>query len=227
MASDSDKPESVGGAPARLRPVDIARDWGTSRAYASKKVSEGCPTDSLEAARAWRQAHATRGIGTRSKLPPPAPDEISASPLVTSNAPPAPSIVPLALHVELASLESSLAAAITVEEQAHRLVNEAMRPGEKSSVLESRIRAYSVACKNRSEREAAVREELERRKIVVRMDEAKALFGRGLMDMVPKLRALGSMIGIRCNQDNPVLAADTIDAAVRSILASGERAYAA
>src|ERR1041385_9266923 len=44
---------------------EIARDWGVDRSYVSKCVNKrGCPTDSLENARDWRQAHASKRAPT-------------------------------------------------------------------------------------------------------------------------------------------------------------------
>lgn len=64
-------PGHRGGAPVpsglKLTATEIARDWGTSRAYVSRCIQRGCPVVSLEEARAWRVANSRYGVGYRSK----------------------------------------------------------------------------------------------------------------------------------------------------------------
>ena len=46
---------------------EIAKSWGTSRAYVYKLAKKGCPVDSIEAASDWRSANAKLGAGYRSR----------------------------------------------------------------------------------------------------------------------------------------------------------------
>ena len=138
---------------------EIARDWGVSRPYVSKCVHRGgCPTTSLQAAREWREYCA-------SKRPPTNPKQIAKllgedadsegfSKHKTDNPPP-PS---------LDSLHDALEAAISAQEQASWLLQEATSEATDSKMamllavhnktLELRLRAeaqYRGALKTRLE----------------------------------------------------------------------------
>src|ERR1051325_11081211 len=67
METASDTPQPAPVAPIALTASDIARDWGCARQYAARKIKEGCPTESLEAAREWRLRNSKRGVGFRSR----------------------------------------------------------------------------------------------------------------------------------------------------------------
>ena len=49
----------------RLTPPELGRAVGFSRQYASKKMKEGCPTDSLENATPWFVENASYGVAER------------------------------------------------------------------------------------------------------------------------------------------------------------------
>lgn len=92
---------------------------------------------------------------------------------------------------------------------------------------EQTIRAYNCARDGRFVAEKAVREELERRKILVPLDEAKRLGRRGYEIMLPELLSLGARIAGEVNPSNPVLAASKIDHAMSNIIARAQESYAA
>jgi len=217
MAGPSDTPSEASAS--RCSAADIARDWGVSRAYVSKCKAKGCPTDSLEAARAWRSENAKYGVGYRSKAAP------SDAPPPTTPAAASSSPEPVR-SLNLTSLKDSLNAAIQVEQEAHRLVADAQRNCEKTSILEARIRAYNNARDGRFNAERAFREEMERQNVLVPLDEAKALGRKGYDVMIPALRAVGSRIAPDCNPQDPLLAKRLIDAEIEAIIAQAREVYA-
>jgi len=221
MAGPTDSVSSP--ALSRCSAADIARDWGVSRAYVSKCKAKGCPTDSLEAARAWRNENAKYGIGYRSKTGANSPED--AEPKASATAPPVSTISPVQ-SLNLTSLKDSLNAAIQVEQEAHRLVLDAQRTSEKTSILEARIRAYNNARDGRFNAERAFREEMERQNILVPLSEAKAIGRRAYDVMLPALRAIGSRIAPDCNPTDPLIAKRLIDAEVEAVIAQAREVYA-
>lgn len=226
--------------------AEIARDWGTSRAYVSKCVGKGCPTSSLEAAREWRQNNATYGVGYRSKSrpkqtsekrsetstldeneSPPPENRVGESPPPGSSPPIADSIRVSRSSVDLRSLESSLQAAIVVEQEAYSLVRKAQEEEGKTSVLEARIRAYNSARDGRFAAERAFREEMERQRVLVPLAEAKALCRRGYDVIVPLLRSLPKNASALCNPSEPLHAARILEREVEAIIAQAQAEYAA
>lgn len=219
------------GPPKPLTPTQIAADWETSRAYTSKCIKNGCPTDSLESARKWRVENSKYGVGYRSKNAPssPAPAESeaasptgnprkSASQSKSSGSP---------IHSrDLSTIEASLAAAIEVEQEAHRLVLSAQME-KKDSILSVRIAAYNKAQANRLQAQEAVQKYLTVQRVLVPMAEAKAEARRGYDVIVPQLRALSKNAGPLCNPDNPLRAANILAQQVEAIIAQAEREYAA
>lgn len=230
MPTESEPSASTESAPSseKLTAAAIARDWqqrqgtsGPSRAYVSSCIKKGCPTNSLEAAWEWRVANSKYGVGYRSAgagVGTPAESEVSPTespPEETSKSPPESSLPKVA---DLSSLESSVAAAVEMEEAAFT--------NAKAAKTEAAIRAYNNARDGRFAAERAYREEMERRGILVPMEEAKSLGRKGYDVMLPALRSLGSRIGGTVNPSDAVRAADVIDREITAIIAQAEAAYA-
>lgn len=215
MASDYDTPAG-GPETKKLTAAEIARDWGTSRAYVSARIKAGCPTTTLEAARTWREENSRYGVGYRSKGKPKPGDGDAELPLSATKR---ERDADLPAATDLTALQSSVKAAIQMETVAYG--------NALAKNTEANVRAYNNARDGRFAAEKAYREEMERRKILVSMDEAKALGRRGYDILLPKLRALGSQIAADCNQEQPLQAMRVIDHAIASILAMAEQAYAA
>lgn len=221
MPSNSDAQAADAGSAKKLSAAEIARDWqrqqgttGPSRAYVSACIKKGCPTDSFDAAWDWRVKNSKYGVGYRSKGGKTTQAGDVESPAESVAEPPAtPKIA------SLNALESSLKAAIQMEEIAHR--------NALALKTEAAIRAYNNARDGRFEAERAFREEMERRRILVPLDEAKQLGRKGWDVMLPALRALGSRVGGDANPVDAVRAAGVIDREVEGIIAQAEAAYAA
>lgn len=165
-------PDPIEPAPALgkpFTPTQIAADWGCSRPYARKQIDRGCPTDTLEAARAWRLANSVRGIGFRSKRKTtpetgandPAQVDVSegegaasasvgggGSVVPVETAPPeppheaqTPPDAPLRKESAIDSIEAALASAIDIEKQCHSMVVDAQTfKGSKDDIAEAQGR---------------------------------------------------------------------------------------
>jgi len=210
-ASDSEKAPSA---------ADVARDWRCSRAYVTKLVKKGCALTSLAAARKWREENARYGVGYRSKsaAKPEAPQTGSqkAAP---------PKDAPNVQARDLTTLDASLAAAIEVEQEAHRLVAVAQK-AQNDALIAVRIAAYNKARDGRFATETAYREELERRRVLVELNEAKAIARKGYDVMVPLLRALSKNAGPLCNPSDPLHASRILEQQIEAIIAQAEKEYA-
>lgn len=225
MASpESDAP----GSENKLTPTQIAKAWGCSRAYASKCIGKGCPTDSIEKANAWRVETSKYGVGYRSKggagiaAPPTAPPEATTP---AKHAPRARDTSPTELR-DLSNIESSLVAAIEVEQEAHRLVIEAQK-ARTDNILAVRIAAYSKAQANRLEAEERVQKYLLAQRILVPFTEAKAEARKGYDAIIPQLRALSKNAGPLCNPENPLRATKILEQQIEAIIAQAAKEYEA
>lgn len=220
------------GSEKNLTPTEIAKVWGCSRTYASKCIKKGCPTDTIDAATKWRAEHAKYGVGYRSKggagvapSPTDSPEsEPSAAPAKTKSR--AKDLAPLDV-LDLSSIESSLIAAIGVEQEAERLVREAQRDRSQRGVMSVCIAAYSKAQANRLEAEERVQKYLLAQRILVPFTEAKAEARRGYDALIPQLRALSKNAGPLCSPENPLRATQILAAQIEAIIAQAEKEYAA
>lgn len=225
-------PENDAPGPEKpLTPTQIAKVWGCSRAYASKCIGKGCPTDSIEKANAWRVENSKYGVGYRSKGGPARPLSPDASGAGTDDAERASQkkrdkdTSPTETR-DLSSIESSLIAAIEVEQEAHRLVIEAQKE-RKDAILSVRIAAYSKAQGNRLEAEERVQKYLLAQRILVPFTEAKAEARKGYDAIIPQLRALSKNAGPLCNPENALRATKILEQQIEAIIAQAAKEYAA
>lgn len=219
-----------------VKAVEIARDWGCTRAYASKKIKQGCPTDSLEAARAWRVKHAVRGIGFRSKGSKPKAETAASAPVTPtvedkgeevpakSEGGRGPAATP-ARSKELATIEDSLAAAIEVEQEAHRLVVEA-QSARNDEILAIRISAYSKALDGRLSAEEKVHKLKERQGVLIEMDFAKQLTRKAWIPLLTRLRSIPRRAAMKVNPHDDVHAEQVLAAEIEDAIKEARDAFA-
>ena len=223
MASpDIDAPSSE----KKLTPTKIAKDWGCSRAYASKCIGRGCPNDTLEKARAWRVEHAKYGVGYRSKGGAGVLAAHGEGDVPAAKSPPGKKDTSPTELRDLSSIESSLTAAIEVEQQAHRLVIEAQK-AKTDAILSVRIAAYSKAQANRLEAEERVQKYLLAQRILVPFADAKTEARKGYDALIPQLRALAKNAGPLCNPENALRATNILSQQIEAIIAQAAKEYAA
>ena len=171
---------------SKISAAEVARAWGTSRAYVSKCVKRGCPLDSQEAANAWRVENSRYGVGYRSRGANEAADE---------HPPKTPRV---RRSGRVSTIEQSLEGAIRVEAEALRLVTEAQRDGY-DNLISVRIAAYNKARDGRMEAEKAVLEYKEREKILVPWDAVVERVRKLLVPLLVRFRTVGRRAGPQAN----------------------------
>jgi len=218
-AAGQDRPNEPGESGQKTtvpRLADIAADWGCSVPYVSKMKSRGCPVDSLESARRWRAEHSGgRGAGYRSKRKEEAAvnGEIPGIPAV-----PRPHLGSSPQGKNLKSLQSSLKGAISVEQSAMRLVDDAMA-NKRDELLSVRIAAYNKARDGRYDSEKVVQEILQKNRTLIPLDEAKRMVGKVLGTIFSRLRAVPRRAAPKANPVDDVLAEEVIRIEIEAAIA--------
>lgn len=203
--------------------ADIARDWGTTPQYVAAKVKEGCPTDSLENARLWRQAHAmSKGDSQKFSLRRLVDEHEDDSPEARERRKkyleehPA---IPKDLSIEDALLQARNTAA-----EAYRLLQEAMLtdlPSQIAPLLNIHNKALEALWKS----EQCYREELERRGILIEVSAANELSRRAWQIVVSRLSALPQNMAPRCNPHDPNHAMELLQKECTSIVADVRKVF--
>lgn len=205
--------------------AEIARDWDVSHQYVSKKVKQGCPTDSLENARLWRQAHAQSKLPTHtSSIQQIIEEKDDDSPearerrkkfLEGRENPTLPKDLPI---------EAQLQNARNVAAEAYRLVEEAMLVGKASSIAPL-VAIHNKAAEALWKAEQSYREELERRNVLIEVSQANELARRGWEIVVARLSALPQNVAPRCNPHDPNHAMDILQHECAAIIADARKAF--
>ena len=208
--------------------VQIARSFGVSRAYITKLVRKGMPLDSFEAAKKFRQAHASKRATT-------SPVQIAkhleeeqddGSPKTCTRRDEyfrrklAQEHRPSERH-----LDDALCAAIQASNEAFRLLHEAMIEG-RDSVISARVSVHNKALEARFKAESAYREELERRRMLIPLAEAMEIARRGYEVILQRLKALPQNVAQRCNPTDPDRAITVLESECTAILADAQKVYA-
>lgn len=209
----------------------IARDWGTSRAYVNQCVKSGCPTDSLENARDWRKANATKRAPTN-------PKQIAKS-LAEEKEDDSPDARErrkkyFETHPKATSLPGadedefyqSLHDAREVRRDAYRLYQDAVID-EADDKLAVRLALHTKALEALQEAEKRYREEMERRRVLIPLNDAKDMARRGYDVMISRLSALPQNLASRVNPHDPHHAMDILQLECTGILSDARKAIAA
>lgn len=189
----------------------IARDWGTSREYVTKCVKKGCPIDSFEAARLWRDAHARQRPPTNPKQL--ARLEDSGVPRVTVSVTPSK------------TMDETLQNAIRAADEAWRLLSEAMLEG-KDSKISIRLGVHNKAVEARIRAETMIREEQERRKVLIPLAKAQEITRVAFEVIIKRLTSLPQNIAPRCNPHDPAHALEILESECTGIIAAAQQAIA-
>jgi major membrane immunogen (membrane-anchored lipoprotein) len=198
----------------------VAVDWGVKAPYVHQKVKEGCPLDSLEAARAWRQANCKYGVGYRSKSGKQAGNDTPAHPSPQSKKPEATQHYDNAPIGKLAALEDSLKSAIANE----RLADEQVAAAS-PNMLGVAIGAANKAREGRLKTEEMIQKLRERENITITMDAAKAMMRRTFIPLLNRLRSLGRDIAFEVNPSDDVHAEKIITEKMEALIAELRTAY--
>jgi hypothetical protein len=209
-------------------PTEISKDWKTGRPYVCKCIKKGCPTDSFESARLWRQAHTTQRATT-------SPAQI-AKQLAEENNDASPAACTRSRkhfkeNVNGTSSRSddrfadALASAIEAQKEAWRLLKESMAEG-KDSKIGVRLAVHNKAVEALFKAAKEHREELERTRILIPLSEAMDLTRRGYDIILSRLRLLPPNAALRCNPTNPHHAMAILETECTEIIAEARRVYA-
>jgi hypothetical protein len=123
-------------------------------------------------------------------------------------------------------LANALNSTIQVQEEAWRLLREAMTEG-KDSKISVRLSIHSKAVEARLKAEQSHREELERRSILIPLAVANDMTRRGLGVIVERLRCLPQNVAPLCNPANAHHAVEVLEEECNAVLAEAQQAYAA
>jgi hypothetical protein len=193
--------------------AEIAKDWGCTPQYVSGCVKKGCPKDSFELAREWRNANTVKqgkkGPHTFAFLedPPPRRQRLE-DPWVPSNN---------------GSLDEALEASVRSCNEAWKLLDEAFLEG-KPSKIGVWLNLHNKALEARVKVERMIREELERQKVLIPMTEAKTSVRRVCEIIVSRLGAMPQNIAPRVNPHNPDHAMEILQDECAGIIADAQKA---
>lgn len=213
---------------------DIAKSWGTSRAYVYKLAKKGCPVDSVEAASEWRSANAKLGVGYRSRGAAAAEtfleedDEGVGGGAGVAEQPPNRGAGPRRYwqktRVNVRTVEKSLKQAIEIERMAAEVVESAQSNPEK---LVTAINAYNKALANRMDAEKRVLEYQQARKLLIPLDVAKDLINRAWAPLLARLRSAPKRAAMKANPSDDTLAEQVFSEEIESAIAEGQASYGA
>jgi hypothetical protein len=243
MAGNSDTPdadappgaaaEGCSTAAMKLTPTELGKAWGTSRAYASKCIKNGCPTHSIDAANQWRQAKARYGVGYRSKHKPMSATSAPSGSNFHKCGIGAANVEAGAKDIEsddgagaggLASLERSLRKAIAVENEAHRLVVEAQK-ARNDETIAIRIAAYTKAQKGRLDAEEQIVKLKEKIGLLIPVDKAEALIRRSFLPLLTRLRSLPKRAAFKANPADDVHAEAVLKQEIEEVISEWRGQY--
>ena len=206
----------------------IAKNWKCRPSWVDRCVKRGCPTDSFESARLWRQAHA-------SSRPPTHPKAIAQqiAEEVEDDSPGARerrkaylADRPDGATLPSQSLEDALCHAVELENEAYRLARDAMIE-EKEGKIQIRLAIHARSQENRIKIETMIREELAARETLIPFDRATEIFRRGLDIILRRLKRFPQEKAPVCNPQNPLHALGILEAGIDSIITEAQGQYAA
>lgn len=194
---------------------EIGEHIGVSKAMVAKLKSKGMPLTSLRAAKQWRDRQPLMRAPTNGrrnckfavvKLGPGRRLRSRVRPSRTGN-----------------TLEDILNDAAYMNMEAFTLVEEARFEGDENR-LALHMRVYLASLHMRLKAEKLAREEMERRKVLVNMEEACAVCRRCIDAVAKRLRRLPQEVGPQCNPPDAMLAYNVLQRAVDEILMAGQKA---
>lgn len=212
---------------------EIAKSWGTSRAYVYKLAKKGCPVDSVESASEWRSAHAKLGVGYRSRG---AGATTSFSEGFEGDEGNGAGVAEQPINwgagaktyhrarVNVKTVERSLKQAIEIERMAAEVVTSSQASPEK---LVTAINAYNKALANRMDAEKRVLEYQQARKFLIPLDRAKELINMAWIPLLARLRSAPKRAAMKANPSDDTLAELAFSAEIEEAIAEGQASYAA
>ena len=124
----------------------------------------------------------------------------------------------------LAGVQSALAKAREVEDEAHRLVAQAQRMKDDEKIA-IRIAAYNKALEGRLKAEEKCVELLEKLQVFITMDFAKQLMRKAWVPLLTRLRSVPQRAGIKANPHDDVHATAVISAEIEDAIKEAQGAF--
>jgi hypothetical protein len=211
-----------------LTQTAIAKNWGCGQRYVSKCVARGCPVSSLEEAREWRKANASKRASTHPKqiarvvaeeLDDESPEARERRKQYLEHRPEGPM---LPSH----DLDGALLHAIELENAAYRLARDSMIL-EQESKIQVRLAIHARSQENRIKIETMIREERERRKELIPYDVATDIYRRGLDVILRRLKRFPQEKAPAVNPGDPLHALGILESGIESIITEAQGQYAA
>lgn len=199
--------------------ADIAAAWGVSRAYVYKLLKKGLDTSSLEAADAWRHAHAKHGVGSRSK---PAVPVDGSGPANSAFEQTCSTRKPKTKRVRLKTLQDSLEMAIRVEE----LCAIAVIEKSQDAASQNFVNSYNKAHQNRVETEAAIIKQQKERGELITAEAATLEMSKLAASIISLLRSMPKQVALKANPSDEFLAESSISDAVETLIQQIQLTYA-
>lgn len=185
---------------------ELARTLGYSRQYMQRCVKDGCPTDTFENARLWFGAHV--------KHPKKQPKSTEPERSIRRNG-----------DAEAVDLDEALDNAAIAAQEAWLLLKDAMVE-RKPSQISVFLNLHSKALEARVKAERMVREELERRRILIPVSEAQTDARRIIDIVVSRLSAMPQNLAYACNPSAPDHAFEILQRECTRILSDAQKAIA-
>jgi hypothetical protein len=192
----------------------IAADWQCTPQYVSLCVKAGCPKDTFELAREWRDAHTTK-VSKKPYAGAPADFEDPAPPRRERLVDP--------WEPKSGTLDEALEASVRSCKEAWKLLDEAFLEG-KPTKIGVWMNLHNKALEARVKTERMIREEMERQKILIPMTEAKTSVRRVCEIIVSRLAAMPQNIAPRCNPHAPEHAMEILQEECTAIIADAQKA---
>lgn len=192
--------------------ADLARSFGISRERVNQLVREGMPMNSTKAAELWRKERGLRRKPTNERK--------FAAEKKKAGRPRKPKEAPKSGD----TLYDALQAAITIQEEAFRMAQEAMA-AQKDELIAARLHVHTKALEARQAAEKSYREELERRSVLIPYAQAAEMFRKGFDFILNRMRRLPQALAPRCNPTAALMAFNILEREVNAIIADGQRQY--
>jgi len=204
---------------------EIARAWRTSRNYVHKCVHKrDCPTHSLEAANAWRDAYARQ-------RPPTDPKQLQQLLEEEDDLPKRPVYRKKLLRKKFNqprlpsdSLEHAVDCSRLAEEMAAALLREAIEERRDSKIV-TRLATYNKSLEGRLKAEKWYREEVEHRQNLIAMEDARLVACKGLNVIISNLVALPERVGPACNPEASAQAIAVLKAECANIIVDAQKSF--
>lgn len=195
-----------------LTQKEIAKFLGVSRPRVSQLMAEGCPNTSIEAVEQWRTETGFKRVPTNNQTSKFADDPPRKG---RKRTPQKPSNTDDSLKDALNNaIAVSNGAFIDYEDaRVNRLATRSVRLSEHNKAVEMRLKA-----------EKAYREELERRKLLVPIQEATDMCRRTMEPVLRRLKKIPQEVGPQCNPQDALTAVRILEAEINGVIAIGRKA---